>query len=255
MESVPAAAAPSGDTGAPIEAFAAPPRPFWEESVADRWRERLANPRVRGAILIVVALGFGLGWFFWDTGAPGGTLAPSSTATPPTPGAGGSRPLTSAGAGASATESTIVTQVVVHVAGAVQRPGVLKLRPGSRVVDALQGAGGAAGDADLTRVNLAAPLSDGVQVVVPRVGEPGAGGVIGASVGALGGASTPGIRLNLNTATAAELDTLPGVGPTRAQQIVRERELHGPFRAVDDLQRVKGLGAARIADLRTRVQT
>ena len=87
-----------------------------------------------------------------------------------------------------------------------------------------------------------------------RIGEPGVSGLVVPSGGSVGTTGSSG-PVNLNTASASDLDALPGIGPTRAQAIVRERELHGPYRNVDDLQRVTGLGAARIAALRDRITT
>lgn len=139
-------------------------------------------------------------------------------------------------------------QVVVHVAGAVRNPGLYRLDEGSRVADALALAGGAGPKADLAAVNLAAPLADGTQVLVPRIG--GAGGASGGAVAA-GAASTGPIRLN--SATVEQLDTLPGIGPVTAQQIVQYREENGPFRSVDDLDAVPGIGPARLEQLRELV--
>jgi competence protein ComEA len=152
--------------------------------------------------------------------------------------------------------------VVVHVVGAVRRPGLKRLREGARVADALARAGGAKGGADLAAVNLAAPLVDGTQIFVP----PGAGATAGgaraspgvdadADVG--GGIAEPaagvGRKLSLATATADELDELPGVGPVTAQKILDYRSEHGPFRSVEDLDAVPGIGPARIEQLRDLV--
>src|SRR5579885_478968 len=129
-------------------------------------------------------------------------------------------------------------------AGAVRRPGLYRLRAGARIADALARAGGATARADTALVNLAAPLADGEQVLVPaRV--PGAGG---ATAG--GGPAAPGGPLDLNAATAAQLDALPGLGPVTAQKIVDYRQAHGPFRSVDDLAAIPGIGPAKIDDLR-----
>lgn len=230
-----------------VTEFAARPGAFWGDTRTDVWRARLARPRVRAAIATGAALAFGLGWLFWSTGASGGASVPeraartSGTATP-----GSSAPT----AGTANTANP--ARLTVHVAGAVKRPGVIILGPGARVIDALEATGGATANADLTHLNLAAPLTDGVQVLVVRVGEPGASGLVSVSGTAAGGGTSSG-PVNLNTATVADLDALPGIGPSRAQEIVREREAHGPYRSVDDLQRIKGLGAARIAALRDRV--
>jgi competence protein ComEA len=138
------------------------------------------------------------------------------------------------------------SRVVVDVVGAVRRPGLYRLRQGSRIADAVARAGGATGKADLAQVNLAAPLADGEQVVVPRRGAPGAAG----------SASSPGAPtgpVQLSTATLEELDTLPGVGPATAQKILDYREKHGAFSSVDELDAVPGIGPKRLEQLRELV--
>jgi competence protein ComEA len=129
-------------------------------------------------------------------------------------------------------------KLVVHVAGAVRRPGLYRLAEGKRVADAVARAGGATAPADTAAINLAAPLADGMQVLVPRR-VPGGGGS-----GAAGG------RVSLSSATAADLDGLPGVGPVTAQKILDYRAEHGGFRSVDDLDAIPGIGPARIEQLR-----
>ena len=133
----------------------------------------------------------------------------------------------------------------VHVVGAVRHAGLFRLRDGSRVADALTRAGGPTRRADLAAVNLAAPLVDGEQVVVPRRGAPGATGA--------GAAPGSGVKVSLGSATVEQLDELPGVGPVTAQKIVDWRTTHGPFRSVDDLDDVPGIGPARIEQLRDLV--
>lgn len=139
-------------------------------------------------------------------------------------------------------------QVVVHVVGAVAAPGVVRLDAGSRVSDAVAAAGGAAADADLARLNLARVLVDGEQVLVPRPGEtlapvPGPPAVTGSGAG---GSVGP---VDLNSATLAELDTLPGIGPVLAQRILDWRTEHGRFSSVAELGEVSGIGDAVLADL------
>jgi competence protein ComEA len=151
--------------------------------------------------------------------------------------------------------------IVVHVVGAVATPGVQRLPVGSRVVDAVEGAGGAAADADLGRINLAAALTDGQQVYVLRVGEephvppvgtgtPGAPGVAGTGPDADAGGEA---LIDINTASSAQLEELPGVGPVTAEAIVDHREANGPFVTVDDLIGVRGIGEAKLAQVRDRV--
>jgi competence protein ComEA len=146
--------------------------------------------------------------------------------------------------------------VVVHVVGAVRRPGLYQLREGARVADVVARAGGATRAAYLAGLNLAAPLVDGTQVLVPARAEAAGGG--GASAGEASSAASgaaPGAApmLSLATATAEQLDELPGVGPVTAQKILDYRAEHGPFRSVDDLDAVPGIGPARIEQLRDLV--
>ena len=148
-------------------------------------------------------------------------------------------------------------KLVVHVVGAVHRPGLYRLRAGERVADAVSRAGGATRRADLAALNLAAPLVDGTQVLVPARLPPPAtavtpGTVTGsASAGAAGTGPKP--KVSLATATLEQLDELPGVGPITAQKILDFRTEHGPFRSVDDLDEVPGIGPATIEDLRDLV--
>ena len=206
--------------------------------------------------------------------SPGTQSATQSTAQP------GANPSESAQGGASG-EAT----VRVHVAGAVNNPGVYTLPAQGRTVDAIAAASGAAADADLDRVNLAGALSDGVQIYVPHRGETAApaqiqpnGGTANAGQGnAANGASQNGASqsgtqpqpartltasgsaqkgstpVNINTATAEELQTLPRIGPAMAQRIIAWREAHGGFRSVDELDAVPGIGPSMLENLRPLV--
>lgn len=153
-----------------------------------------------------------------------------------------------AGAGPvpSASPSGEAAELVVDVAGKVRRPGIVTLPPGSRVHEAIAAAGGVKGDVDTSGLNLARVLADGEQVLVgaPSTGSTGGGGAGGAPADA---------PVNLNTADLVALDTLPGVGPVTAEAIVAWREENGPFRSVDDLLDVKGIGEATLAELRDLV--
>jgi competence protein ComEA len=148
--------------------------------------------------------------------------------------------------------------LVVHVVGAVRRPGLYRLRDGARVADAVARAGGTTGAAELAALNLAAPLVDGVQVLVPSrlpssADAESAGG--GSSPGVAAGPTAAGLgaKPSLSSATAEQLDELPGVGPVTAQKILDYRAEHGPFRSVDDLDAVPGIGPTRIEQLRDLV--
>lgn len=151
-------------------------------------------------------------------------------------------------------------ELVVQSAGAVASPGVYRLPPGARVDDLVTASGGLTGDADGDRVNLAAPVGDGERVWFPRRGDEelpdvvaGGGGGGGGTPGGPGGPAgpdAPPAMVNLNSATAVELDTLPGVGPSTASAILAYRDEHGPFAAVDDLLEVRGIGEAKLEAIR-----
>ena len=132
--------------------------------------------------------------------------------------------------------------LVVHVVGAVHRPGLYRFAARSRVADAVARAGGATRHADLTLINLAAPLADGTQVVVPVKAPAGSAGGTGAT--------TPTGPVHLNVATLEQLDSLPGVGPVTAQKILDYRQKHGAFSSLEELDAIPGIGPARIEQLR-----
>jgi len=161
------------------------------------------------------------------------------------------RPATTAPAAARAVAvaPARAPQLVVHVVGAVRRPGLYRLREGSRVADAVAKAGGATPKADVALVNLAAPVADGTQIVVPRRVPT----VPGPMPGGGDDASAPAGPVHLNTATAEELDGLPGVGPVTAQKIVDYRQKNGAFSSVDDLDAIPGIGPKRLEQLRELV--
>jgi competence protein ComEA len=155
--------------------------------------------------------------------------------------------LLDAGA-ASAPDARIVAEpiraeapppVVVHVVGAVRRPGLYRLERGKRVADAVARAGGAAEDAELALINLAAPVADGQQVIVPAR----------TPVGGAAPETAAGGRVSLSSATLEQLDALPGVGPVTAQKILDYREQHGAFGSIRELDAIPGIGPARIAQL------
>lgn len=162
------------------------------------------------------------------------------------------------------TVPTTVPPAVVHVAGAVASPGVYPLEPFARVDDVVRRAGGARADADVARLNLAEPVADGSRVYVPAVGEEapptpvspagGAGPGPGSGSGGGGPGGSTGQPIDVNTATAAELEDLPGVGPATAAAIVAHRDEHGPFASVDSLDDVPGIGPAKVAALRDQAR-
>jgi competence protein ComEA len=166
---------------------------------------------------------------------PAGTATPAAPLPPP-PGPG------TGAAGPSA-------RVVVDVVGEVRRPGLYRLADGSRIADAVARAGGATRKAELAQVNLAAPLADGEQVVVPARGSAAA-----ATPAAAGGdGAAPSAPIQLSTATLEQLDSLPGVGPATAQKILDYRTKHGAFSSVDELDAVPGIGPKRLEQLRDLV--
>ena len=144
--------------------------------------------------------------------------------------------------------------LVVHVAGAVRRPGVYRMRAGARVDDAVMRAGGPRRRADLSALNLAAELEDGRQVLVPLRASAvtAAGGTApAAAASASAGATVP---INLNTATIDQLDELDGIGPATAQQIIDYRDANDGFGSIEELDQVPGIGEARLATLREKVR-
>lgn len=229
------------------------------------------------AVLLVAAVVVGLAWSRAHAVVPLPEVRPAATAAAsaapggqaePQPGAQGGE-QTAAQPTAQAEEAA--AGVVVHVVGEVRRPGLVTLPAGARVADAVEAAGGPTDDAELSGVNLARVLVDGEQLRVPAPGEvleppdgtAGATGVTGTTgdegvaepPGAAGATGSAGGTVDVNTADAATLETLPGVGPVLAQRIVDHRTEHGAFASVDDLEDVSGIGPAVLAGLRDRVST
>jgi len=209
---------------------------------AHAWVQWVGVARVATSAVVVLAVMAGAYWL---------VKPPPATTESKLPYA---QPTTSSSIAASDTSSTVSSTtigsgiLVVHVAGAVQSPGVYRLAAGARVIDAVQAAGGVAADSNSDAINLAAMLADGERVYVPRVGEvPPA--VVSGSPGSAD-SKTPSGPINLNTATADDLDTLPGVGPATAAAILSYRNENGPFASVDDLGEVRGIGAAKLDALR-----
>ncbi|MBN1192372.1 MAG: ComEA family DNA-binding protein [Coriobacteriia bacterium] len=197
-------------------------------------------PRTLGAGLCIgaVIVAFGL-WRFWPT-APAPEVVFEEVEASESP------------AAQEGEDSAPEPVVIVHVAGAVTRPGVYGLAPGARVTDAIAAAGGGLGNSALDALNLARILADGEQVYVPTLDEVAAGAdqaVSGTSPAGSAGSTSDG-RIDINRASATELEGLPGVGPSTAQKIVDDREANGPFTKPEDLMRVPGIGEKKFESMR-----
>jgi competence protein ComEA len=211
----------------------------------DRRKLEIAAWAVGGVVVVLLAFHF--------MGGRSGGAAPVAVSGPGT-GAPPARPAVSRSAG---------RPMVVDVEGEVQRPGVQRVPAGSRAESAVRQAGGLTRRGDATAVNLAAPLHDGQQVVVPRRGThvaAAAGGAAASGAAGAGAAGAPGAAgaapaqpVSLSTATVAQLDGLDGIGPTLAGRIIAYRQAHGGFRSVDELKQVEGIGEKRFASLKASV--
>ncbi|MEC4294249.1 helix-hairpin-helix domain-containing protein [Adlercreutzia shanghongiae] len=147
-------------------------------------------------------------------------------------------------------QDTEPAKLCVHVDGCVGAPGVYYLNEGSRIIDAVQAAGGAGADAETAAVNLAEVVQDGQQIVIPSKGEGSNGLAAASSDGAASSGSSSGGLVSINRASAAELQTLKGIGEATAEKIIAEREANGPFKSIDDLIRVSGIGEKKLEALR-----
>jgi competence protein ComEA len=257
---------PAEDEGAePMEtvavpAFADPASASGRHASARRaelGRWGLTAQQVTVAALLVLGLVVAVSWWALRSEPHSQPVMLSSQRSLPTPPTAGLSPSTVAVSAPTATEggqtaTSGSSRLVVDVAGRVRRPGIVELPQGSRIVDAIAAAGGARPGVRLTSLNLAQVLVDGEQIVV-GIDVPVVGGAT-ATDGSTPGSSTGSIApVNLNTATAEELDTLPGIGPVTAQAILQWRTDNGPFTSVDDLLDVSGIGDATLSDIRPYV--
>jgi competence protein ComEA len=198
------------------------------------FRERLdtlSRGEIAGLIVVLVAVLGGAGLWYARSLPKPVTIAES--------GPGAAQPAVS--------PTSSPAMLIVDVAGAVRTPGVYEFAEGERVVDAIERAGGPRPKADLSLLNLAAPLVDGTQILVPKIG-PAVTGVPGETAPG----SSSGL-INVNTASATELETLSGIGEVLAATIVEYRTQNGPFASVDDLLDVSGIGPATLEEIRDQV--
>lgn len=213
--------------------------PSWRRRLLDLLEFRPRESIALGVLVIAIVAGAA---YAYARSLP--KSAPESVASPiPTAEATGSLEPGSSAA------------VFVHVAGAVNRPGVYELPAGARVIDGVDAAGGARPDADLSSINLARALTDGERVYIPRRGEvpPASVAPPDPSGGGGGGSSNVSGKVNINTASVSELEQLPGIGEVIAQRIVDYRTQHGPYKTVRDLLKVEGIGEKKFESIKDHV--
>lgn len=218
----------------------------------DRWAGKLLGHKaVVVAMLAVIAMASGLAMASF--GERSGNVSferveDSGSSVEP-----GSGDLSDDESEESSSKASAETEVYVDVDGAVASPGVYRLKVGSRVSQAIDAAGGLTAEADVTGLNRASKVTDGQKVYVPTVGEQqtalAAGGAEGSTAAVSGAGASSGL-VNINTASAAELQTLSGIGPSMAQSIIDERTKNGAFASVDDLMRVSGIGEKKLAKIK-----
>lgn len=194
--------------------------------------EEIVGRRIDTGIVVVLVATLVVGGLLVWGRKPAAAIAPPATATAPAVSVGASPPA---------------TEVYVHVAGAVRKPGLYALPSGGRVADAIEVAGGATQRADLDLLNLAAPLADGMKIEVPTRATAAATAAVPATP------TTAPAAVSLNSADVQELETIPGVGPVTASAIVAYRDETGPFTSVEQLMEVSGIGPATLESIRPYV--
>ena len=226
-----------------------------------------SRPELLAVAALLLVLVSGTAWLAWDRlGGWSGNDAPAGAAAGGNPGGGMAGPPAAAngsgsanadaGGGAGGEGSAAAAEITVHVAGAVLHPGVYRLPAGSRTVGAVTAAGGQRADGRSDLLNLAALLVDGDKVYVPAQREVD-GATPGTGTGSAGSGWTlpgQGGKVDVNHADLPALETLPGVGPSLAASILRYRQEHGPFQRVEDMEKVPGIGPAKLAALRDQVE-
>lgn len=246
------------------------PRPAAPVNWSERVRALRSHPKISSGAVILAATTLGLVWHQNAASTPSVSARTSTssssgirtaTASSVDSAKGSTTEKSAAPSGRGSAENDAKNSLVVHIAGAVLAPGIRTLANTSRVADAIAAAGGARLDADLDRINLAAPIEDGSRIFVPIIGQP-IPAVVSTSAGPSGGGTSHSdlsgsdaatALVNLNTATQAELESLPGVGPSLAQAILEQRESSGGFTSVDQLRSVHGIGDKRFSDLADKV--
>lgn len=229
------------------------PVPSWSDRLAQFRNQPWFRPVAAGAgALVAVGVLVAVGLAFLGAASPAPKLTLPRAEPGSAPADGGPAPATPA-VSAPATPPVTVT---VHVAGQVAHPGVYAVPAGGRVADAVIAAGGAAAEADVEQINLAARLSDGERIYVPKKGEPAPPAFAGPAPagGATKGGGAPAGPVDLNTATAEQLEALPGVGPATSKAILAYRSSHGRFRSVTELLEVPGIGPTKLEALRPLVK-
>lgn len=221
-------------------------RPFAPLTPQEKWQIFVARPAVRMVVVLILCVAVG-GYIF-------GTRTRASTPA--------KFPISTSSNFESATSTTLKTQrIKVYVSGAVKNPGVIELDSTSRVNDAISATGGVNADADLSKCNLAAFLVDGSSIQIPTKptsDTPNCGGMTSPSnIAGINGETATGVggKINLNTASQTEIETLPGIGPTMGAAIIAYRLEHGSFTSINELRKVKGIGDKRFADLKDLVST
>ena len=218
----------------------------------DRWAGKLLGHKaVVVAMLVVIAMASGLAMAsFGDRSGNVSFERVEDSGSSVEPGSGDHSDDASDG---SSSKASAETEVYVDVDGAVASPGVYRLKDGARVSQAIDAAGGLTAEADVTGLNRASKVTDGQKIYVPTVGEQQAALATGGAEGGaatVSGAGTSSGLVNINTASAAELQTLSGIGPSMAQSIIDERTQNGAFASVDDLMRVSGIGEKKLAKIK-----
>lgn len=220
-------------------------RDWTEELVCRAGLDGVPWKAVAAGLLTVVAIGAIALWVVRAQPASGAARPAASAPVP----------VVSSVPDSATTTPALVATVTVHVVGEVHRPGVYDLAGGARARDAVNAAGGLLGCADQAAINLARVVADGEQILVPRQGQGGTTASASTAAASTPHATAPAkpSKVDLNSATAEQLDTLPGVGPATAAKIIADRTANGPFRTVDDLLRVPGIGPAKLDGMKDLV--